>query len=92
MPINDYPAMVNAILSLLIVLAISFYRRGDANHRPYISWLAWLVVVIYGNVPIRYLVGLYHHTHWAIVLVNLIVCVTVFRVRGNLARIVDLRI
>lgn len=92
MQINEYASMLNAILSFSIVFILSFYRRGHAIYRPWVSRLAWVIVIIYGGVGIRYLVGLYHHTHWSIVLVNLIICIAVFRVRGNLARLIDLRL
>lgn len=91
MLINEYAASVNTILSTLIVLAISLYRRGSSPYRPAISWLAWLVVITYGSIPLRYLTGQYEATHWAVVLANLFICIMIFKVRGNLARIIDFR-
>lgn len=91
MLINEYAACVNTLLSTLIVLAISLYRRGYSTYRPAISWLAWLVVITYGSIPLRYLTGQYEATHWAVVLANLFICIIIFKVRGNLARIIDFR-
>ena len=91
MLISEYAACVNTLLSTLIVLAISFYRRGSSTYRPAVSWLAWLVVITYGSIPLRYLTGQYEETQWAVVVVNLLVCIMIFKVRGNLARIIDFR-
>ena len=91
MLISEYAACANTLLSTLIVLTISFYRRGSSTHRPAISWLAWLVVITYGSVPLRYLIGQYEGAHWAVVVVNLLVCITIFKLRGNLARLIDFR-
>ncbi|WP_338112150.1 phage holin family protein [Rosenbergiella australiborealis] len=91
MLINEYAACVNTLLSTLIVLAISLYRRGSSTYRPAVSWLAWLVVITYGSIPLRYLTGQYEATHWAVVLTNLFICIMIFKVRGNLARIIDFR-
>ncbi|WP_369127860.1 phage holin family protein [Rosenbergiella epipactidis] len=91
MLINEYAACVNTLLSTLIALVISLYRRGSSTYRPVISWLAWLVVITYGSIPLKYLTGQYEATHWAVVLANLFICIMIFKVRGNLARIIDFR-
>ncbi|WP_369127758.1 phage holin family protein [Rosenbergiella epipactidis] len=91
MLINEYAACVNTLLSTLIALVISLYRRGSSTYRPAISWLAWLVVITYGSIPLKYLTGQYEATHWAVVLANLFICIMIFKVRGNLARIIDFR-
>jgi hypothetical protein len=61
-------------LSLLIVIALMFYQRGGARHRPLISLMAYFTVLVYASVPFRYLFGLYHESHWVVVLVNVLIC------------------
>jgi hypothetical protein len=56
--------MANAIISAVIVIALMFYQRGGARHRPLISLMAYFTVLVYASVPFRYLFGLYHESHW----------------------------
>ncbi|WP_447215655.1 phage holin family protein, partial [Citrobacter pasteurii] len=42
------------------------------------------------SVPLRYLFGLYHDSHWLVVIVNLLICAAVLRARGNVASLINL--
>ncbi len=86
---SDPSAMANAIISAVIVIALMFYQRGGARHRPLISLMAYFTVLVYASVPFRYLFGLYHESHWFVVLVNVLICAAVLWARGNVARIID---
>ncbi|UQQ43578.1 phage holin family protein [Enterobacter roggenkampii] len=86
---SDPSAMVNALICGVIVLALMFYQRGGARHRPLISLMAYFTVLVYASVPFRYLFGLYHESHWFVVLVNVLICAAVLWARGNIARLVD---
>ena len=87
---SDPSAMINALICAVIVLVLMFYQRDGARHRPMISMLAYLVVLIYASIPFRYLFGLYQESHWMVVIVNLIICAIVLRARGNLARLINI--
>ena len=89
MVINDPAAVANAVICSAIVLMLMFYRRDGARHRPAISWLAYIAVLVYASVPFRFLFGLYHESNWLVVLANILICAAVLAVRGNVARIVD---
>jgi len=89
MIISDPMALVNAVVCAVIVLVLMFYRREGARHRPIISVLAYLIVLVYASVPFRYLFGLYDTSHWLVVVVNLTICAAILRSRGNVARIID---
>jgi hypothetical protein len=80
--------MFNAIVCGVIVLALMFYQRGG-GHRPMISLMAYFTVLVYASVPFRYLFGLYHESHWVVVLANILICAAVLWARGNVARLVD---
>ena len=86
---SDPSAMFNAIVCGVIVLALMFYQRGGARHRPMISLMAYFTVLVYASVPFRYLFGLYHESHWVVVLANILICAAVLWARGNVARLVD---
>lgn len=86
---SDPSAMINAAICAVIVLVLMFYQREGARHRPLISLTAYFAVLVYASVPFRYLFGLYHESHWSVVLVNVIICAAVLLARGNVARLVD---
>lgn len=86
---SDPSAMANAIISAVIVIALMFYQRGGARHRPIISLMAYFAVLVYASVTFRYLFGLYHESHWFVVVVNVLICAAVLWARGNVARIID---
>ncbi|EGT0672433.1 phage holin family protein [Citrobacter werkmanii] len=87
---SDPSAMINALICGVIVLVLMFYQRDGARHRPVISLLAYFVVLVYASVPLRYLFGLYHDSHWLVVIVNLLICAAVLRARGNVASLINL--
>ena len=89
MVISDPSAFVNAAICAVIVLALMFYQRRGARHRPIISVLAYFTVLVYASVPFRFVFGLYHDSHWLVVVGNVFICVVVLWHRGNMARIVD---
>lgn len=87
--LNDPSAFFNALICGVIVVALMFYQRGGARHRPLISLMAYFTVLVYASVPFRYLFGLYQESHWMVVIVNLIICAAVLWARGNVARLID---
>lgn len=48
---NDPSAVLNSVICGVIVIVLMFYRRGDATHRPLISLLAYVMVLVYASVP-----------------------------------------
>ena len=57
--VNDPSALANAVICAVIVLALMFYQRGGSRHRPGISVLAYLMVLVYASIPFRFLFGLW---------------------------------
>ncbi|HBM4916912.1 TPA: phage holin family protein, partial [Enterobacter hormaechei] len=51
--------------------------------------MAYFTVLVYASVPFRYLFGLYHESHWFVVLVNVLICAALLWARGNMARLID---
>ncbi|HBT7121342.1 TPA: phage holin family protein [Klebsiella pneumoniae] len=87
--VNDPSALANVVICAVIVLALMFYQRGGSRHRPGISVLAYLMVLVYASIPFRFLFGLYESSHWLVVLANILICGAVLWFRGNFARLVD---
>lgn len=73
---NDPSAVLNAVICGVIVIVLMFYRRGDATHRPLISLLAYVMVLVYASVPFRFVFGLYESSHWLVVMVNILTLTT----------------
>ncbi|QGN37800.1 phage holin family protein [Klebsiella oxytoca] len=87
--VNDHSALANSIICAVIVLALMFYQRGNARHRPGISVLAYLMVLVYASIPFRFLFGLYESSNWLVVMANILICGAVLWFRGNVARLID---
>ncbi|CAM6734588.1 MULTISPECIES: phage holin family protein [Enterobacter] len=86
---GELTAFINAFICAVIVVVLMFYQRHGARHRPFVSFLAYVTVLVYAAIPLQYIFGLYHDSHWLVVLANLLLCAAVMKVRGNLARLVD---
>ncbi|MGL4682169.1 holin [Gibbsiella quercinecans] len=84
---NDPLVIINVFLCIAIVIRLSAFRKRGAKHRWWASWLAYVIILAYASVPFRFMFDLYHHTHWAAAVLNLIICVAVFRAKGNVAKL-----
>ncbi|WP_426817910.1 phage holin family protein [Winslowiella sp. 2C04] len=87
MVITDPLVLTNVATCAAIVLRLMCFRKRGARHNWWASWLAYLIIIAYASVPFRYFFDYYTNTHWASVILNLIICVAVFRARGNVAQI-----
>lgn len=90
MGVDEFCALLNALICTLVVLTLMFYQRGEARHRPSISLLAYLLVLIWASAPFGFLFGLSTSPHWLLVAGNLIFCALLLRHKGNVARLVDM--
>ena len=88
---DNLPGLLNVALCTIIVLTLFFYRRKDATHKPLVSWLAWLLMLLYAFAPLSYLCGRPLVGNWLMVGVNLLFCVLVVRARGNVSKTLALR-
>ena len=87
MVINDPLVILNVVVCSLVVIRLSFFRKNGATHRRWASWLAYLLILIYGHVPLSWAFDHYGGTRLAIFLLNVVICVAIFAVRGNVAKI-----
>ncbi|EFA4143441.1 phage holin family protein [Escherichia coli O128:H42] len=88
--LSSLPGLLNVALCTVIVLTLFFYRHRDSRHKPLMSWLAWLLMLLYAFAPLSYLCGRPLATGWLEVFFNLLFCVLVIRARGNVTRIFPL--
>ncbi|EFE63972.1 phage holin family protein [Escherichia coli] len=89
--LSNLPGLLNVALCMVIVLTLFFYRRKDSTHKPLMSWLAWLLMLLYALAPLSYLCGRLLAANWLVVFFNLLFCVLVIRARGNVSKILALR-
>ena len=89
MPISEPSALLNAIVCSVIVIALMLYQRCGSRHRPVISILAYVFVLIYAAIPFRFVFGLYQESSWLVVAGNVCICAVVLWHKGNVARLID---
>lgn len=86
---GELTAFFNALVCAIIVVVLMFYQRHGARHRPFISFLAYVTVLVYAVIPLQFIFGIYRDSSWLVVLANVLICAAVLKVRGNMARLVD---
>lgn len=85
----DPSAVFNAFICAAIVIVLMFYQRHGARHRPFISFLAYITVLVYAAIPLQFIFGLYRDSSWLVVVANILIFAAILKVRGNMARLVD---
>ncbi len=83
---NNILPWVNAIACGLIALRLMTFSRKGEQHRPLIAVVAYLIVVATASVPIRFFFGDYPIHDISETFLNVTLCVAVFAVKGNIAR------
>ncbi|PVZ84851.1 phage holin family protein [Serratia sp. S1B] len=86
---NYFLLIINSIACGLLALRLMFYSREGSIHRPLVSIAAYLITVAAGSVPIRALTGSYPMHDISGTVINTVLCIAVFAVRGNLAQLFD---
>ncbi|MGQ5524836.1 phage holin family protein [Chitinimonas sp. PSY-7] len=68
-----------------IALRLLAFRRVEGQHRPRVAWMAYLLVVATGSVPLRHLLGQSVPLDVSSLVMALLLAVAVCAARGNLA-------
>ena len=74
-----------ALLCGLICLRLLAFRRAEGQHRPRVAWLAYLLVVASGSVPLRRLCGQPVPVDISALVMALVLGLAVCTAHGNLA-------
>lgn len=85
MSLNHILLVINSIACGSLAIRLMLYTRCGSVHKPAISFAAYLIIVAAGSVPIRALMGSYPIHDISETVINTVLCVAVFAVRGNLA-------
>jgi len=89
---KDPIVIINVALCVVIALRLMFFRKPGAQHSTAASWLAYLLILAYGSVPIKFAFNGYAGTHTVTVIINFIMIVLVLRARGNAAKLLSRKI
>jgi len=91
MTISLFPIILNVVFCILIIFRIVIWRRNGKRYRPFISLLAWLLVVSCAAVIMSLLSGYYRVADWAETLINGLLCTAVYYSSGNIAHLFKFR-
>lgn len=83
--INDYLSVINAVVCGLISLRLITFDKTGLNHRPFMSFIAYVIIVATGSVPIRMITGDPVQQDISQTLLNIIMCIALFAMKGNVA-------
>ncbi len=72
-------------LCAMIALRLLAFRRAEGQHRPRVAWMAYLLVIAAGSVPLRQLFGQYVPLDVSSFVAVLVLDLAVCAAHGNLA-------
>lgn len=78
----------NASVCMLIAIRLMFFQRNGRRHRRLMAVLAYIIILAAGYISFRIWFGQYVHVDPAELLLNVTICVAVWRARGNIAQAV----
>ena len=78
----------NAIVCLLIMVRLMFFRKEGKRHRLSVAVLAYLVILAAGFNAFNILLGHYVQVNLGDLLLNSVICMAMWLARGNLAKVV----
>lgn len=79
---------LNASICAAIAIRLMLFRQGRCQHKWSYSILAYILIVATGIISIQILMHQYSHVHFWEVVINSIVCVSVYMAQGNVAKVV----
>lgn len=67
------------------------YRRGRANYRAHVSWLAGMLIFATGTSALEILIG-HGQTTLGRACIAVTLCILIFRAKGNVANIIGVNL
>ncbi|MDM3430856.1 phage holin family protein [Citrobacter sp. Cb023] len=78
---------VNAIICALIAIRLLFFSKNGKRHRPAVAWMAYMMILAAGFTAFRILYGKYLQVDPGELMLNIAICIAVWRSGGNLAKV-----
>jgi len=79
---------VNAVVCMLIALRLMFFRRNGCRFRRLMAAIAYTIILASGYIAFSIWLGLYSYVDPAEVVLNIAICIAIWRADGNIARLV----
>ena len=78
---------INIMIFLFIIFRIITWRRFSSPHKPFFSWVAWLLCMCSLIIIICLILGHYKIAEWAETVINLTLCISLYYSDGNVANL-----
>lgn len=78
----------NAIVCLLIAMRLMFFQRKGARFRRSMSIVAYTIILVTSYITFRIWFGQYLNIDPAEVVLNIAICIAVWRAGGNIAQVI----
>jgi len=79
---------INAVVCMLIMLRLMFFRRNGCRYRLLMAGIAYTIILAAGYIAFSIWLDLYLYVDPAEVVLNIAICVAIWRANGNIARLV----
>lgn len=85
-PLSDFLVLLNALISIVIVIRLLCFKREGSRHRSWGGWVAYTLIVAYAYFPIKLAFGQLVVIEPTQIIVNAVVCVALLKLRGNVVQ------
>lgn len=87
MTISMFWIYINFFSCLLAVIRLINYDRNGAKYKFIPSFIAWVLIILLGSIPLRILTNDYTHADPFEVGINITLCSLIILSRGNVMQI-----
>lgn len=87
--LTEILCFIDAAICIAIAGRIIFFSKAGRKYKRHVSWVAAVIAIFYGNFPLLYLFDHYVLAGWPVVITNAILCLAVYRARGNIAHFLN---
>lgn len=89
---HDPETLTNAVACTVIAIRLLTFQRDGGGYVRWAAYLAYFLILATGSVAIRIVLGSYEGTtDPAELFINLVLCVTVLRAKGNIVQLFKVR-
>ena len=86
-PLSEALILINAIISVVIVIRLVSFKRTGGKHKKWAAWLAYILIVMYAYFPIQLMFGHLVVIEWTQIVINFIFMLAVLKLKGNVVQL-----
>ena len=79
---------INAVVCMLAALRLMFFKRNGCRFRRLMAAIAYTIILAAGYIAFSIWLDWYSYVDPAEVVLNIAICVAIWRANGNIARLV----